>query len=379
MSFETRTVMEQRLELVRLALQPGANITCLSKRFQVSRRVCYKWMKRYREQGVEGLKDQSKRPRSSPNQTIKEVEAKIIFLRKKYPAWGARKLRAVLKRQQASVIPSSSTITSILHRYDLILPEKTEKQKPPKRFEYESPNELWQMDFKGQFRLLNKAWCYPLTILDDHSRFSVCLQALLNQRSLSVKQQLTAIFRRYGLPDKILTDNGSPWGTAGNLNAGGDTALSMLAIWLMRLNIKLIHGRAYHPQTQGKEERFHRTLKESLLQYEQFKNIQHCQRSFDRWRNHYNLERPHEAIAYKTPAELYTHSKRGFPESLPGVEYPAGDEVRRVCANGCISYKGRKLKIGKGFTDQFVALRNTATEKQKEIYFCNQKIKDIIL
>lgn len=379
MPFEIKTVMEQRLELVRLAMQPGANISCLSRRFAVSRKICYKWIKRYNEHGNGGLKDQSKRPYSSFNQTPKGVEEKIVSLRRKHPQWGARKLRVLLKKEQVSTIPSSSTITAILHRYDLIAPEKSERQKLPKRFEYNAPNELWQMDFKGQFKLLNSAWCYPLTILDDHSRFNVCLNACLNQRSLTVKDQLITVFRRYGLPDKILTDNGSPWGTAGNVNAEGDTSLSVLAIWLVRLGIKIIHGRPYHPQTQGKEERFHRTLKTDLLQYEQFKNIDHCQVRFDKWRNQYNLERPHEAIGYKTPSELYGHSKKCFPESLPAIEYLSNDDVRKVCNNGFISYKGRRLKLGRGLSDQFVAIRHTINENIKEVYYCNQKIKDIIL
>jgi transposase InsO family protein len=345
----------------------------------VSRKICYKWINRFKEQGIYGLKDKSKRPHSCVNQTPKEVEEKIVALRMKHPQWGARKLRVLLKKEEASVVPSSSTITTILHRYRLIAPEKSEKQKLPKRFEYNQPNELWQMDFKGHFKLLDNAWCYPLTILDDHSRFNICLSACLNQRSLTVREQLIGVFRRYGLPDKILSDNGSPWGTAGNMTVEGDTALSVLAIWLMRLGIQIIHGRPYHPQTQGKEERFHRTLKTDLLQFEQFKNAQHCQLRFDKWRNQYNLERPHEAIGFKTPSELYSHSKKSFPECLPEIEYLTGDEVRRVCPNGYISYQGRRIKLGKGLIKQFVAIRHTRRENVKEVYYCNQKLKDIIL
>lgn len=376
MSFQTKTVMEQRLELVRLANQPGSNISSLSKRFGVSRKVCYKWIQRFNEGGISCLKDKSRRPLNSPLKTTAAIEEQIVNLRKKNPEWGARKLHRILIRSGLAEVPAPCTITTILHRYNLIPQEKTERQSAPKRFEYDAPNDLWQMDFKGQFKMLNRGLCYPLTILDDHSRFNICLAACNNQTSLTVKDQLTAIFRRYGLPDKILTDNGGPWGSAGHLNSDGEAALSMLAIWLLRLNVQVIHGRPYHPQTQGKEERFHRTLKTELLQYQSFDNLKHCQKGFDKWRNKYNQERPHEAISFKTPFELYKQSKRSFPETLPAIEYNDYDEVRKVDQSGFIYYKGKYLKIGKGLKGQPVAVRSTGTEK-KQIYYCNQKIREI--
>jgi transposase InsO family protein len=378
MSFQTKTVMEQRLELVRLASQPGANISCLCRRYSVTRRTCYKWMQRFNEGGYASLADQSRTPHSSSNRTSKKVEEKIIALRMQNPEWGARKLQVILKRKRlADPPPATSTITAILHRHNLISEEKTTQHTPIKRFEYEAPNELWQMDFKGQFKLLNNSWCFPLTMLDDHSRFNLCLTACANQKSGTVKDQLTKVFRNYGLPDKILADNGSPWGTAGNLNSEGELPLSQLATWLMRLNVRIIHGRPYHPQTQGKEERFHRTMKTELLQYHQFNDLLHSQSGFDWWRNLYNLERPHESIGLKTPAEVYTHSKRSFPEILPAIEYPSTDEVRKVNEKGFIQYKGKEIKIGKGLTGQPVALRQVE-DRKKEIYYCNQRIKDII-
>lgn len=379
MSFETRTVMEQRLELVKLAMQPGANISCLSKRFGISRKVCYKWINRFARAGVNGLEDMSRKPHNSPGRTSDKLEQKVISLRRVNPEWGARKLKAVLQREDVSVTLSASTITTILHRHGLINAARSDQSTPYQRFEYACPNELWQMDFKGQFKMLNHGFCYPLTIMDDHSRFSLCLKACDNQQSLTVKDQMISVFRKYGLPDKILTDNGSPWGTAGNLNKSGESVLSMLEIWLIRLNVRVVHGRPYHPQTQGKEERFHRTLKTELLNYEQFKNIHHCQTRFDKWRTKYNQERPHQAIAYKTPSDLYTQSIRAFPESLSPVEYPSGDIVRKVESTGCIRYKGQRIKVGRGLTSQIVGVRATNIDNVKEVYFCNQKIKDIIV
>jgi hypothetical protein len=165
----------------------------------------------------------------------------------------------------------------------------------------------------------------------------------------------------------------------GNQTQDGLIPLSALEVWLLRLGIKVIHGRPYHPQTQGKEERFHRTLKAELLQYEQFRNLRHCQQRFDKWRDKYNLYRPHQAIGFKVPAELYTHSPKAFPEVLSNLEYGPFDMVRKVCDKGLISLKGKTFKLGKGLSGQWIAARATAQPNRMEIYFCNQKIKDIFV
>lgn len=379
MPFEQKTVMEQRLELVIVASQQGANISELCRRYGISRKLCYKWLNRYKELGEQGLKDISRKPKGSPFQTDKAVEKTILSLRRQNPEWGARKLKVLLEQRYPGKVPSSSTIGAILQRNGLIIPQRSQQHVPVQRFEYEQPNELWQMDFKGGFRMLDKSSCYPLTITDDYSRFNICLCACTNQQSLTVKEQLTAIFRKYGIPDMILTDNGSPWGTTGSSNMDGEMSLSALEIWLLRLSVKVIHGRPYHPQTQGKEERFHRTFKTELLQYEQFKNIRHCQLRFDHWRNKYNLERPHQAIGFKTPGQLYKHSDKNFAEVLPPIEYNCGDQIRKVDEKGCINYKGNVFRIGKGLTKQLIAVRPTVIENEYEVYFCNKKIRDIAI
>lgn len=370
--------MEQRLEMMLLGNSEGANVSQLCKRYGVSRKVFYKWQKRYKQFGEAGLFDLDRRPKTSPGQINVSIEERVIELRRQNPEWGARKLRVLLEREQITPLPSASTIGTILQRNGLIKPEMSIQHKPLQRFEYKHPNELWQMDFKGHFKLLDNAMCYPLTITDDHSRFNLCLAACGNQQSLTVKQMLISVFRKYGLPDMILTDNGSPWGIAGNACADGEVTLSALEIWLLRLSVKVIHGRAYHPQTQGKEERFHRTLKTELLQYEQFKNITHCQTRFDKWRNKYNMERPHQAIGLKTPAQIYSPAIRSFPEVLPAVEYPITDVLKRVDHRACVNFKGVVYKIGKGLIDQTIAIRQTPIEHVFEVYFCNRKIKNII-
>jgi transposase InsO family protein len=379
MPFNNKTVMEQRLELVIQAAHPGANISELSKRYGISRRICYKWLKRYRQYGQEGLTDQSRRPVTSPLQTSPVIEQQVITLRKQNPEWGARKLRAILQREGYNPLPSASTIGTILLRSGLIKLERSKLSAQAKRFEYEHPNQLWQMDFKGSIELLDKSSCHPLTITDDHSRFNLCLAACANQRHATVKDQLISIFRRYGMPETILTDNGSPWGVTGNQTQDGLVPLSALEVWLLRLGIKVIHGKPYHPQTQGKEERFHRTLKTELLQYEQFRDLRHCQQRFDKWRDKYNLYRPHQAIGFKVPAERYTHSPKAFPEVLSNLEYGPFDIVRKVCDKGLISLKGKTFKLGKGLSGQWIAARATAQPNIMEIYFCNRKIKDIFI
>ena len=379
MPFNHKTVMEQRLELVLQAAQEEANISELSKRYGISRRVCYKWLDRYRRYGQDGLTDQSRRPSTSPLRTDMAVEQQVILLRRQNPEWGARKLRAILQREGYTPVPSASTIGMILLRSGLIDPERSKQCTPAQRFEYERPNQLWQMDFKGDFPLLDRSSCHPLTITDDHSRFNLCLAACASQRHSTVKDQLITVFRRYGMPEMILTDNGSPWGVTGNLTQDGLVPLSALEAWLLRLGVRVIHGRPYHPQTQGKEERFHRTLKTELLQYEQFRNLSHCQQRFDYWRDRYNLYRPHQAIGLKVPAQLYTHSTKTFPEVLPALEYGPFDMVRKVNDKGLIAIKGKTFKVGRGLTGQWVAARQTQQPNLMEIYFGNQKIKDIFI
>src|ERR1700748_1645363 len=187
MPFKDKTVMEQRLELVIQAARAGANIAELSRRYGISRRVCYKWLDRYQKYGQDGLRDQSRCPATSPLRTSPFIEQQIIILRNQNPEWGARKLRAILHREGYGPRPSASTIGAILLRSGLIKPERSLQRTPSQRFEYERPNQLWQMDFKGVFNLLDKSSCHPLTITDDHSRFNLCLSACANQLHITVK------------------------------------------------------------------------------------------------------------------------------------------------------------------------------------------------
>lgn len=376
MPFQKVTVMEQRLEFVKLAEQPGANMSLLCDRFGISRPVGYKWLSRYKEQGWEGLNNKSRRPLTTPLRTMPEVEQQIISLREQYPEWGAKKLHKLLQEViPLAQIPSRKTVTKILRRHGLINEQKSRNAKHYQRFCYENCNDLWQMDFKGHFPLLNNELCHPLTILDDHSRFNIALFACANEKRTTVQQALIRVFQQYGLPEKILTDNGSPWGTTGQTLDSELKVYSKLEVWLMLLQIKLIHGRPSHPQTQGKEERFHRTLKAELLQYEAFKDHTHCQQKFNQWRELYNCTRPHEALDMQVPASIYFPSARSYPDLLPKIEYHSSDIIRKVGKRSAVNFKGRWFKVGKAFIGEPVAIRPTQQDGQFEIFFCNQVIR----
>lgn len=385
MPFIELSIMSQRIEFCMLASKTGSNMSDLCKRFNITRRTGYKWLHRYMDEGLIGLEDKSRRPENFPNQTSVDIDQYIIGLRKDDPEWGAKKLHKIIYNHKKrgiytyAKVPCKNTITKILKRNGLISSNHSKQSKSFERFEYDYPNELWQMDYKGYFTLLNKEICHPLTITDDHSRYNICLEACKNQQEITVRQALINVFRKYGLPYMILTDNGSPWGTTGNNAADGVRSYTALEKWLILLNVKLIHGRPYHPQTQGKEERFHRTLKQELINYEQFHDHWHCQKRFDSWREKYNCIRPHEAINFKTPAELYNPSNRYYPEKVKPFEYNMSDKKRKVCEKGIISFKNKEIKVGKAFKYEVVALRESQKSNTFEIYFCNQLLRTITL
>lgn len=370
MSWREQDVMSLRREFVTLARQDGANVRRLCERFSISPQTGYKWLARFKEQGEKGLADQSRRPRTSPRQTCETLEQEVLAVRQAHPSWGGRKIRARLLEQGVKSVPSASTITAILRRHgSLAAAERA--QHAWQRFQAEAPNDLWQMDFKGAVPL-SQGVCHPLTVLDDHSRFSLGVLACGNQQTATVQACLTQIFRRYGLPRKILQDNGSPWG-------GDEHGFTPLTVWMIRLGISPRHSRPYHPQTLGKDERFHRTLKAELLGGPSFTNLAECQRRFETWRQSYNFERPHQALGLKTPASCYRDSPRSFPEQLPAIEYGPEDHVRKVQANGKVSFQNRELTLPKAFRGFPIALRPTTTDGLFEVFFCHIQVTQVDL
>jgi transposase InsO family protein len=364
--------MSQRREFVMLARQEGANIRELCRRYEIQPRIAYKWLARYAAEGEAGLVDRPRRPHRSPTRTSAEIEERVVELRRKHPCWGGRKLERRLVELGVEGVPRASTITAILHRHDLIDEGEAAKHRAFRRFEHAAPNDLWQMDYKGHFPT-GAGRCHPLTVLDDHSRFALVIAACADERGTTVQAILITVFRRYGLPDRMLTDNGSPWGDA------GDSPWTKLGAWLLRLGVGIAHGRPYHPQTQGKDERFHRSLKAEVIGQRPWRTLEDCQDAFDGWRHVYNVERPHEALGLATPATRYRASRRSFPETLPPIDYGPGAIVRKVHEKGVVFFAGRPWLVGKAFHGQLVVLRATHLDGHYDVFFCQQNIARIDL
>jgi transposase InsO family protein len=350
MPWKGATAMSERGEFVKEARKPGANISALCRAYGISRKTGYKWLRRYEAGGRTGLTDRSRCPHQQPGRTSKTVEQAIITARTVHPAWGPRKLKRWLEGLGWQDLPASSTISAILRRYACIDPRESANRGPMTRFEMAGPNQLWQMDFKGRFSLTSGRQCHPLTVLDDHSRFLIGLYACPNETAALVQERVTALFRTYGLPDRMLMDNGTPWGD------DADTRHTRFTVWLLRLGIRISHGRPYHPQTQGKVERLHRSLKAEALRHQRFASLDECQTAFDAWRGLYNLERPHEALDLDPPVTRYQPSQRLFPNLLPELRFPSGAAIRKVDAAGKFSLHGRSLRIGRAFHGQHIGL-----------------------
>lgn len=372
MPWKEETTMSLKQDFISLALQEPNSFTELCKQFKISRPCGYKWLKRFKEKGLEGLHEKSRRPNSFPLKTSNFVERKILEVREKHPAWGGRKILAFLLRKGIKELPDASTITRILQRNGKISHESSIQHRSFIRFEHAFPNQLWQMDFKGHFAL-GTSRCNPLTILDDCSRYSLALEACKNQQELTVKEVLIKVFRKYGLPERMTMDNGAPWG-----HGYGEIGFTQLEVWLIRLGILTSHSRPYHPQTQGKDERFHRTLDEELLKRKNFIDFENIQREFNEWREMYNTERPHEALQMGTPSDRYKISQRKYPETLPEIDYGPGAKVR-VVKNGCIYIKNKGYFISSPMSGLPVNLIETPRDGILEVYLCAKKVREIDL
>jgi len=366
------SVMDQRREFVRLALQDGANRRELCRRFAISPAVGYKWLARW-QAGDQELANRSRRPHVMPKRSEALTEARVLAVRDKYPVWGARKIARCLKREGLTV-PAPSTVHQILCRNGRVEPTENAPPNPGHRFEKEAPNLLWQMDFKGRMPLANGMDCHPLTMVDDHSRYALCLKACANEQRLTVQDHLTATFRRYGLPDAFYTDNGSPWGdTSGGRWTG-------LKVWLLKLGVRVVHARPCHPQARGKNERFHRTLKDEVFAMRRFRSLPEVQRALDAWRTVYNLERPHEALGMDVPATRYRPSSRTMPDRLPKVEYDSGEILRTVSSTRhYISFKGQMWKVPRAFACERLAIRPLDRDGRYGVFFASWQVASIDL
>lgn len=371
MPWKVESVMKVREEFVRLACANETNMAELCRRYGISRKTGYKWLKRFKEKGRDALADQSKKPNTSPSETPDHVISKIIKVREKHPRWGGLKIHAVLGREAIEPPPSARCIQRVLKEQGYISEEKGACL-AIKRFEHEAPNHLWQMDFKGYF-LHEQGRCHPLTVLDDHSRFSLGLRACPNERGSTITPHLIEIFKRYGLPERINVDNGNPWGSPLE-----NARYTFFSIWLIKLGIHVSYSRPSHPQTNGKEERFHRTLKEELINYSYFHDLAHIQKAFDEWRDTYNLERPHQAIGMKVPADRYVPSYRAYSEVIRSYEYATDYEVKKVDSRGRVSTARGAIFVGMPFSGEYLGIRTSGDAELKiSVYFRQQKLGEI--
>jgi transposase InsO family protein len=351
-------------------MQEGANLRELCRRFGIHPSTGYKWLGRWT--AAEELVDRSRRPHCSPRQTDREIEDRVLALRDQHPAWGARKIAHCLERAEGSS-PAFSTVHAILRRNARIVAPPG-GARADQRFEMAEPNLLWQMDFKGWKPLAGGGRCHPLTVVDDHSRYALSLQACANEQGRTVQGFLQQTFRRYGLPEAFFVDNGTPWG-----DPSGER-WTRFSVWLLKLGIAVIHSRPYHPQSRGKNERFHRTLEAEVFALRRFRDLAEAQRAFDDWREVYNFERPHQALGQQVPASRYRPSARSMPDRLPAVEYDSDEIVRRVPGTKAyISFKGALWKVPQAFCGEWLAVRPLASDGQYGLFFGARQVATIDL
>lgn len=367
--------MSQRHEFVLLAAQAGANIRQLCRSFRISAKTGYKWLQRFRAEGMSGLADRSRRPKRSPQQCAESMASAVVALRQEHPTWGGRKLRRRLQDLGESKVPAASTCTAIVRRAQLIAPEASAHATPWQRFERAQPNELWQIDYKGHFALQGGGRCHPLAMLDDHSRFNLVLSAEANEQGGTVQAALETAFVQYGLPEALLSDNGPPWGSS-----DPTCPYTTLTVWLLRLGVRVLHGRPYHPQTQGKQERFNRTLTADLLRQHTWRDLAHCRAQFARFRHCYNCERPNDALQGATPISRYRPSVRVWPATLPPIDYPLDTHVVTLRRSGLLTFKGQSWYVGKPFGGLPIGLRPSAqADGQWEVSFAQHRLGSLDL
>jgi transposase InsO family protein len=369
MPWQPKAMMDIKQEFISLASQPGANRRELCRRFGISPTTGYALLRRHAQEGAGALAPRSRRPHASPGRTPGNLEQAVLDVRCEFPTWGARKIARRLRDLGLQGVPSPSTVTAILHRHGCIPEAASLAAQHWQRFEHEQPNALWQMDFKGEFST-TQGWCYPLTVIDDHSRYSLAVQACANVSTASVKPHLQQVFQRYGLPARINTDNGAPWGSPRE----PDNSLSKLAVWLIRLGIRVSHSAPYHPQTNGKIERMHQTLKADVLSGRSYVGLPDAQRAFERWRHTYNHVRPHDSLGLDTPAQRYCASARPYPQTLPDIEYPPGDLVLTVGWNGQVRLNKQRFRVSSALLKLPIALRpHTHSDGCFDLFFCHQR------
>ena len=353
MPWSQTSPMDQRTQFIAAYLRDRLSVTELCELYGVSRKTGYKWIDRYLMHGPQGLEERSRRPSTSPRQTPDHVVAAILEARRRHPSWGAKKLLSILcKRHPRWPWPARSTVYDILSRHGLV-PKKRKRRvighpgKPTSSID--APNDVWSADFKGHFKTGDGHYCYPLTITDGYSRFLLSCQALSSTSVAEAKPVFMRVFKEFGLPRRIRTDNGVPFAT--NTLA----RLSQLSAWWVRLGILPEFIEPGKPQQNGRHERMHRTLKAETTR-PPGANLRAQQQKFNHFRDEFNHERPHEALDMRTPAACYEPSPRAMPHKPPPFEYPDRFEVRYVSANGGIRWNRQWVNVSTTCAGEYVGL-----------------------
>lgn len=345
MPWKSETVMDQRIEFVIRAKAKEGSFSGLCREFGISRPTGYLWLKRYEQVGsIRGLQEMSRRPQNIPHRTKDELEDLVVDYRRKQ-GWGARKIEALLGKKGHQL--AARTIHRILVRKGLIISDPADR-KATTRYEREECNQMAQMDFKGEYQVIGGK-SYPLSFLDDHSRYAHGLWPLESTRAKGVYDSLRSRFREVGVPQSILTDHGTPWFSTTNGHG-----LTWLSVWLIKQGIILKFSGIRHPQTHGKVERFHRTLKERTRHRGLPETLVEWRRWASEFIQEYNYERPHEALGMKTPGEVYTRDNlRPYQENPPEWEYTGG-EVKRLNTQGSLYYRGRRYFVCEALANELV-------------------------
>lgn len=345
--------MEERFRFVDEYKKADWSFAELCRRFGVSRKTGYKWVDRYQADGVEGLRDQSRAPEKHPNEVIQAVADAVLEMRRQHPHWGPAKLRVRLDRDAPEIVwPAVSTIGEILKRAGLTIPRKPRRRATPSEgplSHAEAANRVWCADFKGWFRCGNGSRCDPLTMTDAYSRYLLRCQAVTGMDERGVRGVMEAAFREYGLPEAMRTDNGEPFASVGL------AGLSRVSLWWIKLGIRPERIPPGKPQHNGSHERMHRSLKQAVAN-PPAGNLRAQQQAFDRFREEYNQERPHEALEMKTPAELYVPSPRIYPSRLATPEYSEQWEMRIIGPCGTMRWNGDKIFVGKVLAGELIGL-----------------------
>ena len=339
----------------------------LCERYGVSRKTGYKWVARYEREGPDGLREQSRAPHHCPHRIAADVAAAICAGRRQHPSWGPEKILHWLKRRQPELgLPATSTAGDLLARRGLVKKRRRRRHYthpgvvPPTT---ERPNDLWTSDFKGHFRTRDGIYCYPLTVADQHTRYLLGCHGLLSTRGQGVRPIFDRLFREYGLPRAIRTDNGVPFATT------GIHGLSQLNVWWIRLGIQHQRILPASPQQNGAHERMHRTLKAATARPPRG-HLTAQQRAFNRFRVLYNEERPHQFLGGRTPASLYHPSPRAYTGDVPPIAYPGHYIPKRVTNAGTIRFKKRLLFIANSLKQQVVGLEEVE-DGVWSLYFCH--------